>query len=267
MSEIIAVFYGLIQGMTEFLPVSSSGHLALFPKFMNFKDPGVAFDLAMHVGTAFSIMFYFKKDIVDLFQGLISRSKEPELLASKAFAVNLIIATICSVLVVLLIKDYAEFYGRSSKFIAFNLIFFGVLLYISDRFSKQDEAFSKEIVTKNKPIFSILMGFFQAIAVFPGVSRSGITITMARFSGVSREAGARYSFLLSLPLIFGGFIYKLLSEGEDFQFDTNYLFIGLFSSFFSGLIAIHFFLKIFKKIGVFWFSIYRIALGLLVLML
>ena len=265
MNEWWAVFYGLIQGITEFLPISSSGHLALIPHFFELRDPGVLFDLMMHLGTALAILVYFKKDVRLLFEGVwkLATRKEQDH-GEKVFAFNFILATCASVILILAIKDLALDYGRQSEFIAFNLIFFGLLLYWSDR--KRPLPISMEDSDQKK--ISLLVGLAQAFAVFPGVSRSGITITAGRFSGLSRLEASKFSFLLSLPIIFASVLYKskdIFLGDKALQVDLWHMLIGVVVSFLIGILTIHYFLKFLAKVGLGIYTVYRVALGLLIL--
>lgn len=267
MTAFWALFYGILQGLTEFLPISSSGHLALIPFFFKLKDPGVVFDLMMHLGTAFAICIYFHKDLLELFKQGITLFKQRSITKDSVYFVNFSLATIVTVIFILIIKDFALNYGRNPQFIGFNLIFFGLVLFISDRVGKSGE----DLTLNNKYLKAMLIGFSQMLAIFPGVSRSGITITCARFMGLSREKASRFSFLLSLPIIFASVLYKLkgIIKGEDVLGDFNnlHLFIGVFISFLVGFITIHFFLKLLNKIGFGIYAIYRLALGIIILYL
>lgn len=265
MNEWWAALYGLIQGVTEFLPISSSGHLALIPHFTDLKDPGVLFDLVMHLGTALAITVYFKKDIINLIGGafdIVKRRDTPY----RFFAINFIIATIASVICILIIKDYALDYGRSSQFIAFNLIFFGVLMFIADL--KRPWDISME--TSDRKKISLIVGISQALAIFPGVSRSGITITAGRFSGLSRLEASRFSFLLSLPIIFASIAYKgkeIMGGGELGDASVIHMVIGVVVSFIIGVVTIHYFLKFLARVGLGIYTIYRVILGVIILVL
>ena len=239
--------YGLIQGLTEFFPVSSSGHLALLPHFLKIGDPGLLFDLSMHAGTAMAVVIYFRKDFWKLLRTPFS-----------PYMTNLMIATLTTLGLVLILKNMADEYGREPRAIAFNLIVFGILLYVADRFSRKDGALSLKK--------SVLIGLLQAVAIFPGVSRSGSTLLMGRLMGLPREDAARFSFLLSVPIIVGGIVFKLprFYEG-NLDFELSSCFLGIFISFIVGLSAIHFFLKIFVRVGMGVFCLYRIILAVCIL--
>lgn len=256
-----AIIYGILQGLTEFLPISSSGHLALVPFFFELKDPGVIFDLMMHLGTALAISVYFYRDIIKLFSGLKEYLIEKKRDGNAAYAFNFSIATIVTVIFILIVKDFALANGRNPKFIAFNLIFFGVILFLSDRVGSSEEDLTQNINWKK----SAFIGFSQMLAIFPGVSRSGITITTARFSGLSRVNASRFSFLLSLPIIFASVLYKLKSTigGEEtVNFDYFQMGVGIIVSFIIGILTIHLFLKLLSKVGFGIYAIYRALLGI-----
>lgn len=256
----LGTLYGVIQGLTEFLPVSSSGHLALLPFFGHFKDPGIAFDLAMHVGTAFAVSIYFfsdlKKICADFFLFLKKRG-------SNYFAINFMIATVVSIIFAFVLKRSAEELGRNPMLIAFNMIFFGLLLFCADRFGKKG-IISFDDKSSKKPSFWI--GLAQVMAIFPGVSRSGATISCARIFGASRVEASRFSFLLSLPLILGGAFLKFceLSKSQTETIPVTMSMVGLLVSFITGLLTIHYFMKLIAKIDFKYFFIYRLVLGVLI---
>lgn len=263
MNEIWAFFYGVIQGITEFLPISSSGHLALIPKFFPLQDPGVIFDLVMHLGTAFAVIVYFKKDVGSLIREGLIVLKQKKLTNDSAFFQNFVLATIVSFVMILLVKDVALTYGRTSTFIAVNLIVFGILMYLSDRVVSSEV----NLVTKRDYKRSALIGFSQAFAVFPGVSRSGVTLTAARFSKLSRVEASRFSFLLSLPIILASVVYKLpaILKGEAISVDVGVIIVGVIVSFVVGILSIHFFLKVIAQMGLWIFTVYRVILGIIII--
>jgi undecaprenyl-diphosphatase len=257
-----ATIYGIIQGLTEFLPVSSSGHLALLPNVLTIKDPGVAFDLAMHLGTALAIILYFYKDISKLLINSVRLLNfKSDMDSGQRSALYMLIATFSTGVVAISLKDFAELYGRNNTLIGINLLVFGAVMWAADSLCKEaDHEVFKEVGQWKK---ALLIGLFQSVALFPGVSRSGITLTTARFMGVSREEASKFSFLLSLPLIVGGGLLKLpkvLAETEAFNIYT--CLFGIFISFIVGLITIHYFLKFIKKMGLIPFAIYRFIMAI-----
>lgn len=253
-----ATLYGFIQGVTEFLPVSSSGHLALIPFFAQIQDPGVLFDLMMHLGTALAVILYFHKEVGRLINEalhLCINRKVKEV----PFLFNFMIATFFSFVLILVLKKFALEYGRSPNYIAMNLVLFGVIMYWADQLKEKKIKMEKELRLKE----SVLIGLSQSLAIFPGVSRSGITLTTARFLGLSREEAGRFSFLLSLPVILGSIVFKIpdMLEAPIGDVSWGVTFYGVVCSFFFGLITIHYFLKLISKIGLVYFSVYRIIFG------
>ena len=251
-----SIVYGIIQGVTEFLPVSSSGHLALIPKFLKVTDPGAAFDLMMHVGTASAIVVYFSKEVKALISELFNFLKSPRNYQSpnKSYFIQFTLATFITGTIAFFIKEWASSFGRGAIIIGSNLVVFGVLMFISDRNKNNNE----HIDVKK----SLLIGLAQALAVFPGVSRSGVTLTTARFLGVSRKESARFSFLLSLPIIFIGAIARLGEIPAEVNFAA--LFTGVFVSFVVGLLTIYYFLKILSSMGLWVFALYRVFLAVVI---
>lgn len=258
MTYLHACIYGLVQGISEFLPISSSGHLALLPKVMEFKDPGVAFDLAMHVGTAFAIICYFWRELLGLLDALISKLKGEED-GRSYYAINLIVATIATLALVLLVKDIASTYARNPTWIAVNLMVFGAFMYVSDKFAPENSPGQFDGSSGLKK--AVLIGLSQAVAVFPGVSRSGITIGTARAMKVGRIESARFSFLLSLPIILGGFILKSKELSVAGTVSMGHCLVGMFVSFVVGILTIHFFMRLISKIGLVYFVAYRFLIA------
>jgi len=264
MNNLWAVFYGFIQGVTEFLPVSSSGHLALIPYFFKLEDPGVFFDLMMHLGTAIAVILYFRQEIKILIIQfyLILKNRT---LKDSPYVFNFLLSTFFSFLLILVLKKYALDFGRSSLLIGINFIVFGVLMYFSDRSLESNDSMVSEISFKK----SILIGLSQSIAIFPGVSRSGATLTTSRFLGLSRIEASRFSFLLSLPVILGSIVFKLpdIINGSAVHTPPLVMLIGILSSFLFGIVTIHFFLKLISKVGLVYFSVYRLIIGSLLIYL
>lgn len=266
-----ATVYGLVQGLCEFLPVSSSGHLALLPAFINIKDPGVFFDLLMHVGTALAVCIYYYKDVkkillsfFDMLRRILSFKKWSCANSADFLMINMLFATLSSVLLIVVIKDFAELISRNYFLIGFNLILFGILLWITDALIKRkiDNHFETRFDLKA----AILVGVAQALAIFPGVSRSGITLTMLRGLGISKTSAANFTFLLSLPIIFAGAVVKSIEVYKD-GVALPPITITIYALLLSGVVGIttiHFFIKLIKRINLFYFFLYRLILGLLV---
>ncbi len=260
MTEIQALILGVIQGLTEFLPVSSSGHLNVFPWIFNWKI-SEAFDVALHLGTLLAICIFFFKDWINLIKGGFNKIvKKEDSLDGKIFW-YLVIATIPAGILSLVLDEISErIIGNNLNLkmalIAGALILMGIILYIVDKKSKSEVKY-EDISLKQ----SILIGLAQAIAAaFPGVSRSGITMTVARGLKVDRESAAKYSFLLATPITAAAVLVNI----KHFVFDLPF-FVGVLSSFIVGLLIIKFLLDYLRKGSFKIFAIYRIIFGLIIM--
>lgn len=264
MTWLEAIIYGLIQGLSEFLPVSSSGHLALLPYIMSIPDPGVVFDLMMHLGTALAVIIYFRKEILSYV-----RTLNPSLVnfqvggESRWFTRNFIFSTFVSIFFIVCLLLPSKF-ARNPWLIVFNLAFFGLLLCLADRTNSKNPHLDAPMEKGMQWKMAGLIGFAQALAIFPGVSRSGITLTVALFLGMKRKEAGQFSFLLSLPIILAGILKEipdLIREGNTDNFTV--LLAGVVTSFIVGWITIHFFMKLIGKIELKYFTFYRWILAAL----
>lgn len=257
MDIVQVVILALIQGITEFLPISSSAHLILPKELFGWEDQGLAFDVAVHLGTLFAVMVYFRKDVAGLIVGWCSSVFSRKNTDEGQLAWFIIWATIPAGFAGLLFGDLIEAHLRSMLVIATTTIVFGLLLWYSDSSAKQ------ELDLKQMTIWLALsIGFAQAFALIPGTSRSGITITAALLLGFTMVDAARFSFLLSIPVILlsGGFKgLSLVSSGEPV--DWTSLGLGVVVSAASAYLCIHYFLSFINRIGMFPFVIYRLILG------
>ncbi|MDD4862714.1 MAG: undecaprenyl-diphosphate phosphatase [Alishewanella agri] len=257
MSMLEVIILSIIQGITEFLPISSSAHLILPSAIFGWEDQGIAFDVAVHVGTLLAVMLYFRQDIANLTVGWIKSLGGQHSTDSK-LAWWVILATIPAGLAGLLAADLIETFLRSPWVLAITTIVFGLLLWLADATAKQQV--SMEQMNWRQ---ALIIGLAQAVALIPGTSRSGITMTAAMLLGLDKVSAARFSFLLSIPIIVlsGGYqASKLLSEPT--QYDISGILLGMLLSFISALICIHFFLKIISRMGMLPFVIYRLLLGI-----
>lgn len=258
MNLLEATIYGLIQGFSEFLPVSSSGHLALLPHVMHIDDPGVVFDLMMHFGTALAVITYFRQDIIRYVSTF-----SPSLVNFKVggedrwFVRNFIFSTFVSVFFIVLFMPLSKM-ARDPIFIIINLSVFGGLLWFADWFNQKRDKLDSPMTAGLQLKIAGLVGFAQAFAIFPGVSRSGITLTMALILGMRRKDAGAYSFLLSLPIIIAG-ILKEVPELLKHQDNSSFLVLatGIITSFIVGWATVHFFMKLIGKIHLGWFAAYR----------
>ena len=257
----LALLLALIQGLTEFLPVSSSAHL-LFPSLLfGAKDFGVAFDISVHAGTLTAVIYFFKKEIQGLLQAwnplTASRSKE-----NFSLGFNLLIATLPIVVVGLVASDVIESRSSNIDSIAWaNLVFAG-LLYAAFKSSSQSKSLSELTL-----FAALIIGCFQALAVFPGASRSGMAITGALIIGLNLKDTSKFAFLLSIPTILGALVLMLAKGAYSISLSDMFVMLtGFIGSALIAFFTIKSFLQFVEKIGMTPFVLYRVALGLVLLL-
>ncbi len=245
------ILLALIQGVTEFLPVSSSAHLILPSQLFGWVDQGLLFDVSVHLGTLLAVILYFRKDLLLFLSGL-SFSEETKHYRFEMAA--LILGTIPAVVFGLAAAGMIETYLRSGWVIAFTTVFFGALLWVAD----------KAAISNHQQVsimHGLYIGLAQMLALVPGVSRSGVTITAGRMLGYTPEASARFSFLLSIPVIGGAMLLMLLKiDWQTFEF-SNQLWVGMLVAAVFAYLTIHWFLQLLDRIGLMPFVIYRFILG------
>lgn len=266
MQEIIqAIVLGIIQGLTEFIPISSTAHLRVVPALLGWKDIGAAYSAVIQIGTLIATLIYFRKDISDLTAGFINAFKKKDFFTnpdSRNFLL-IIIGTIPISICGLLFKKFIEGDARGLYVISFALILLAILLYIAEKTGKRTTEFS-QISIKD----GIVIGLAQALALIPGSSRSGVTITAGLFMGLKRDVAARYSFLLSIPAIALSGLYELFKEREALLNENKSgLIIATVVSGVVGYLAIAFLISYLKHNSNLIFIIYRILLGILILIL
>ncbi|MBC8317338.1 MAG: undecaprenyl-diphosphatase UppP [Desulfobulbaceae bacterium] len=265
MDLLYAALLGFLQGATEFLPVSSSGHLALAEHFFHVEQAGLTFDVALHIGTLLAILVYFRKDLLLLAKAFFGLDKSDEAIPRRRQAFGICLATVPAVVCGLLFGDAAETIFRSPLVVACTLSVAGFFLLLADKKGTHQRTASS-ITIKD----AVIIGCAQALALIPGVSRSGSTMTAALFLGVNRSGSALFSFLLSAPIIFGAGIYnipKIMDQGLD---KSGMLFYatGFVSAAVSGYIFISFLMRFVRTKSLAIFAYYRFALsGLVVIAL
>ncbi|MBQ8203899.1 MAG: undecaprenyl-diphosphate phosphatase [Clostridia bacterium] len=262
MIEILkSVFLGIVQGLTEFLPVSSSGHLNIMPWLFKWDNISESFDLALHAGTLLAILIYFYKDWIALIGGGVKMVAKKEKSTEGKIFWYIVAATVPAGVLGLILEKVIEFIVGDNLnlemiIIAAALIIMGIILYLVDKRCKADVAFGD--ITFKK---ALLIGASQAIAAaIPGTSRSGITMTVSRSLGLDRESAAKFSFLLSAPIVAAA---VLLSIGE-FAFSVEF-FAGVLASFVSGMLVIKFLMSYLKKGSYKIFAVYRVIFGLFII--
>ena len=248
-----AFLLGVVQGITEFLPISSSAHLILFPWFLGWPEHSLAFDVALHVGTLLAILLYFAGDFIKLLSGVLHRKSE-----ETRFLAYLVLGTVPAALAGLFGEKIIEGNLRAYGMIACTLIGVGILLWLADARGKKSRN-EQTISWKD----AVLIGCAQACALIPGVSRSGITMTVALFLGLTRPAAARFSFLLAAPLMLAAGIFEGRKILGGLPVGETWLGwgLGLVTSAITGIIVIRFLMKYLQEKSFRPFIIYRIALG------
>ena len=239
----------LIQGITEFLPISSSSHLIIISKFLNFQNQSLYLDVSLHIGSFFAIVLFFFKDLTNFVK-------------NKILFLKIIISSLPIMVVGYFLVKFDYIYSlRSIKIIGWTTIIFGILLYWSDKY-KLSKNVDKNFTYKS----AIIIGIFQILSLIPGVSRSGIAITAARFLNFKRVDSAKISFLLSIPTLFAVTFFGLknLATSQDFNLSNLNIF-SIFLSFIFSFITIKFFLQYIQKFNLNIFVLYRILLGLVLL--
>ncbi|MCB0724086.1 MAG: undecaprenyl-diphosphate phosphatase [Ignavibacteriae bacterium] len=266
MDEIIkAVVYGAIQGLTEFIPISSTAHLRVIPALLGWKDAGAAFSAVIQMGTLIATLIYFRTDIINLTKGFFSALKNKDFISnpeSRIF-ILIIIGTIPIGICGLLFKKFIEGDARGLYVISASLILLAIVLFIAEKVGTRKKEF-EEITIKD----GIIIGLAQALALIPGSSRSGVTITAGLFRGLKRDVTARYSFLLSIPAIGLSGLYELYSERTTLLNENfTVLIIATVVSGVVGYLSIAFLIRYLKTHSNMVFIIYRIVLGLIIILL
>lgn len=260
-----SVVLGLLQGLTEFLPISSSAHLAIFPQLFGWGDPGAAYTAVVQIGTEAAVVLYFWRDIWGIGSGWVKALFSAEARKAPAWRMGwfIIIGSLPIVILGLFLEDIIDREFRSLWVIATTLVVLGVVLGLAEKFGRKDR--SIDLLT---PRHAVLLGAAQAAALVPGVSRSGATISMGLFLGYERQAATRYAFLLAIPAVVGAGVYKLKDiPGGENAYGTGPTIVGTIVAFVVGLAVIHWLLRYVSTRSYAPFVVYRIVLGLAVMAL
>lgn len=258
------ILLAVIQGLTEFLPVSSSAHLILLSTFIQKTDQGLVFDVALHVGTLLAVLFYFRHELRLMIRDWVLSCMGKGQTAQSRLMWALGFTTIPVGLAGLLFNQYVSTYLRDPIIIAFGMIVFGIFLGLADKYAKQTRT---EYTLNWKDI--VVIGIAQALALIPGASRSGTTMTAGLMMGLTKEASSRFSFLLSIPVIIlaGGYEASKMTAQDWAATDLGLLILAVALSAATAFIVIHVFLKLIERMGMMPFVIYRMVLGALLLIL
>ena len=257
MFELQFFLIGIIQGVTEFLPISSSGHLVLFTQLTNWEDQGLFTDIAVHFGTLFAVVIYLRKDIYYFLTNIFQFK-----LFEDQIIFKIILATLPAIILGYFIYDYVSLYFRSIQLIALSSIVFAIILFFADRVRMESKNWNK--ITY---IEALVIGLFQVLAFIPGASRAGVTITGARLLGYDRLNSARFSMLLSIPIILASMTLSLINIFNDEYVAANLhqSFSAALVAFITALLSIIFLMKFIKNANFNIFIIYRIVLGIILL--
>ena len=255
-----SILLGIIQGATEFLPVSSSGHLVLIPALLNLPLPNLSFTMGLHLGTFFSLIVYFFKDILNLFKGFFSIFKK-ERSSEEVFNLKLlgfiIVAVIPASIFGVIFSDQVDLLFSSPKTVSYLFLITAFFLFLASFFSNRSTREFTEINVKD----AVSVGIFQIISLLPGVSRSGSTITGGVVSGLKQEDASKFSFLVAIPIILGSSLLEI-SSGSFGAFTVGNLLIGFFVSFVVGLISLFVFFPLIRKTKFYIFAIYCLILSI-----
>jgi len=257
------VVLALIQGLTEFLPVSSSAHLILGSKAFGWPDQGLVFDVATHLGTLVAVLVYFRHELFEMVRAWLGPVRTEQDRQHRSLSVYLVLASIPALLAGALAHDLVEASLRDVRIIAWATIAFGLLLWLADAIGRKERDIGQIGLGS-----ALLIGLVQALALVPGTSRSGVTITMGRFLGFSPDAAARFSFLLAIPIVAAAGGYGALRVvSHDAQIDWSQFALALLFAAAAGWVCIAAFLALLRRVGLMPFVIYRLCLGLVLLWL
>ncbi len=262
-----AIVLGLVQGLTEFLPVSSSGHLIFIPYLFGWADQGLTFDLTVHVGTLLAVMWYFRRRLITTLRSALLPKEQSQ--NARRFLTLIVLSIIPAGIVGFFFGDAIETMFRSPTVVAVNLMVWGVVLYGAERYRARKTregvlSTESEGTTRTQ---ATAMAMSQALALVPGTSRSGITMSAGMVWGLSKKAAAEFSFLMSIPVIGLSALVKgaELVRGAVSSVPPTVLFAGFVASFVAGLFAISFLMRLINRWSFLPFMVYRIAVGVLIL--
>ncbi len=260
MSFLESLILGLVQGITEFLPISSTGHLIVARKVLGLPEVGLAFDMSLNIGTLLAVFAYYLGDLKKLLVGLLKKEKK-----SQDLFIKMVIATIPAVILGILLEGFIVSTFRSTVFVAINLIWVGILMLVVERYIKKHPRHAgTEELSRNE---ALAIGFAESIALAPGVSRSGITLLGGMMAGLTRTEAARFSFLLSLPITLGATIKSLTSTEavKEVWQNLDVALVGIVASCVAGFFAIKFLVNFLARHDLRGFAYYRIAAGIVLI--
>ena len=263
MDSLHIVILSIVQGLTEFLPISSSAHLVLLPQLLNWSEHGLVFDVAVHFGSLLAVVFYFRHEVRRMLRAWTCSLVGGQANQDSLLAWWVIIGTLPAVVIGFLFQHSIEGILRAPWIVASASIFFGILLWVAD--SKAPRVRDEYTLTLKDVL---MIGCCQVLSLIPGTSRSGITITMALFLGLTRKAAARFSFLLAMPVIFASGVLQTVRMLTGIsRISWGQLALSIVLSAASAGLCIHYFLRLVERTGMLPFVIYRVLLGIVILLL
>ena len=263
MNLFIALFLGLIQGLTEYLPISSSAHLVILPRLFNWPSNSLAFDVFLHIGTLLAILIYFRKKLLSMAKSLVL-GEDISSRGERRTVALLIISTICIAPIFLVINKFGTTFHDFSPITIIMLIGFGIpMVFIDSTYKRNKKGFATMTFKA-----AALIGFAQSLAQISGVSRSGITIMTAMVLGLKKDAAKEYSFLVSIPVIVASVIFEIIDVMKTpINESIQMIIIGVFASFIGGYMAIHFLMRYLSNHSLAIFGYYRIILAIILVLL
>jgi undecaprenyl-diphosphatase len=264
MTHLVAIILGFVEGATEFIPVSSSGHLIIFREILGAKDfGGLAFDAVLQLSASLALILYFWKDVVYLAKSVwqMARRKKLDRLEDQVLLYAIILGTIPAIIFGLLAENWMDTIFRNTELVALTLVLGSVLFWFAEKVAKQNEVMS---ISRG-----VIIGLFQCLALVPGVSRSGATISGGLIAGLNKDDAVRFSFLLSIPILFGAGLKKVFEIRQEL-FSSDFgspLLFGCITAFVTSLVAINFLIKYLKTHDLRVFIWYRLALAIIIVFL
>lgn len=264
MSVIEAFLFGFVQGITEFLPVSSTAHIVITQMIFGYTFPGLAFEIYLHIASIFAVIIYFRKDIIAVLVGFFSffGSRTAENKVHFFFGIYILVATFITGVLGILLKDFVGDTMKTPIFISIALVVTGLALIFIERFHKYGNRSEKDMTFKD----AIVVGLGQTIAVFPGISRSGATLVVALLAGLNRETAVRYSFLLVIPVILGSTVLAIdeIGSGMFSSIGAPALIVSFISTFIFSWLGIVWLIDFLKRSKLIYFAIYCFVVAILV---
>ena len=254
-----AIILGIVQGATEFIPISSSGHLVLAREVFGWEDPGVIFDIFLHLGTLVAVLIYFRRDWLKIIRGLIGKSGD------KRTAINLVIATLPAFVIGFLLNDYINSIFRHALWVSTFLIIVGLIFISAEKFA--NHKIIKKDLNKSSWKDALIIGLAQALALLPGMSRSGITIAAGMFRSLKRTEATRFSFLMASIAILGASIFgsfKAIQDGGYLGSFWPEIVVGSLVAAIIGYISIKYLMKFLSRHKLYVFAVYLICLGVII---